>query len=59
MPISGKDKVEIEDVDEPALEANIENLVDLESFTEGMILHHVRHRYEKSSRPSPPLGAAG
>ena len=37
-----------EDVNVQELKEDRENLVDLESFTEGSILHHVRKRYEQN-----------
>ena len=46
LPKKGKNAEEIVEVDETGLEQPIENLVLLESFTEGMILHHTRRRFE-------------
>ena len=48
VPKKGKGAEEVVEVDEGGLSEPIENLVLLESFTEGMILHHTRKRFENN-----------
>jgi myosin heavy subunit len=46
IPLTGKHAEVVEDVDQEGAKKDVENLVDLESFTEGMVLHHIKKRYE-------------